>query len=149
MIVYRICRSYPPDHNPLDGRGAAKYGGRWNSIGKRVVYTSSSLSVARSELARHINLESIPDGYRVYEIEIPDDNYVETTHKFEDSLPEWNFDMESLTTRKIGDDYLADKTVLAFKVPSVCDPKQFNYLLNPDSDSYYLVKVIDDYPFVA
>ena len=73
MIVYRICQTYPPGHDPIDGMGSFRNGGGWNSKGTHAVYTASSLALARSELARHINLESIPDGFRVYEIEIPDD----------------------------------------------------------------------------
>jgi len=79
MIVYRICKLYPPDNNPIDGKGAAKYGGRWNSEGVKVIYTASSVALARSELARHINLEAIPDGYRIYEIEIPNQAYKKIT----------------------------------------------------------------------
>ncbi len=145
MIVYRICKTYPPDHNPIDGEGAAKYPGRWNSKGTRMVYTASSLSLARSEMARHVNLEDLPDNLRVYEIEIPEDAYLEIM-----PLPDdWNSDPEANVTKIIGDKYFSDKSALAVKVPSVCDPKLWNYLLNPQSDSYHLIKVVNDYPFVV
>jgi len=153
VIVYRICKTYPPDHNPLDGKGASKYGGRWNSTGIPMVYTSSSLALARSEMARHINLEVMPDDYRVYEIEIPDQDYIEVALKTNGKakpLPEnWNSDLEHGSSKKIGDAYFSDKSVLAIKVPSVCDHKLYNYLLNPESESYHLVEVVDDYPFIA
>jgi len=153
VIVYRICKTHPTDHNPLDGKGAAKYGGRWNSIGRPIVYTSSSLALARSELARHINLEAIPDDFRVYEIEIPDKDYIDISSKAakqSKSLPkDWNSNPEPDSTKRIGERYLSNKSVLAIKAPSVCDPKSFNYLLNPESDSYHLVNLINDYPFVV
>ena len=145
MIVYRICKTYPLDHNPIDGEGASKYPGRWNSNKTRMVYTASSLSLARSEMARHINLEDLPDNFRVYEIEIPDQDYPEVK-----PLPDdWNNDPESDSTKTIGDEYFSDKSVPGVKVPSVCDPKSYNYLLNPLSDKYHLIKVVSDYPFVA
>ena len=143
MIVYRICQTYPPGHDPIDGVGAYKYGARWNSKGTHVVYTAGSLALARSELARHVNLEVIPDGYRVYEIEIPDQEYEEIK-----PLPaDWNTDPEPESTKKVGDKFLLHSDALCFKVPSVCDPLAFNYLLNPRSSQYPQVKIVRDYLF--
>lgn len=145
MIVYRICQTYPPDHDPIDGEGAAKYGGRWNSIGVRMIYTASSIALARSELTRHINLEDVPKTYRVYEINIPNQEYLEAS-----PLPtDWDSNLEDDATKTMGDHYFADHSLLAIKVPSVCDPHSYNYLLNPDCDQYHLVKVVKNYPFVT
>ncbi len=144
MIVYRICKLYPPDNNPIDGKGAAKYGGRWNSEGVKMIYTASSLALARSELARHTNLASIPDGYRIYEIEIPDQEYEHVT-----PLPlDWNSNYEPQSTKILGDNYFLNSKVLAIIVPSVLDYNSFNYLLNPQSSTFNLVKVIKEYPFI-
>lgn len=143
MIVYRVCQTYPPHHNPIDGIGAFKQGGRWNSKGTYMVYTASSLPLARSELARHINLESLPDDFRVYEIEIPDEDYPEIK-----PLPhDWDSDPISPETQLVGDAAFSDPNVLAVKVPSVCDSGSFNYLLNPGSNRYHEVKVVRDYVF--
>lgn len=144
MIVYRICQAYPPGYDPIDGVGAYKHGARWNSKGTHVVYTAESLALARSELARHMNLEVVPDGYRVYEIEIPDKDYEEIR-----LLPvDWNADPEPRSTKEMGDQLLQSTRVLCVKVPSVCDPKAFNYLLNPKSSQYSQVRIVRDYPFV-
>jgi len=155
VIVYRICKTYPPDYNPLapiaiGSKGASKNGGRWNSIGRPLVYTASSLALARSEMARHINMEDVPDDYRVFEIEIPDQEYIEVDQNVRVFLSRGvNSDETLLTTKKIGDDLLSDKSILAIKVPSICDPITFNYLLNPDGDDYNKVKIVNDYPFVV
>lgn len=143
MIVYRICKTYPPDHNPIDGEGAARYGGRWNSTGTPMVYTAESLALARSEMARHINLEAIPDDYHVYEIEIPD-----TEIPLINPLPiGWDADPETKSTQMAGDKAFEDYTTLAVKVPSVCDTHSYNYLLNPRCTDYNKVRVIKSYPF--
>ncbi len=143
MIVYRVCQTYPPHHNPIDGVGAFKQGGRWNSKGTYMVYTASSLPLARSELARHINLESLPDDFRVYEIEIPDEDYPEIK-----PLPhDWDSDPIPHDTQLLGDAAFSNPDVLAVKVPSVCDEGSFNYLLNPRSRRYHEVKVVRDYDF--
>jgi RES domain-containing protein len=145
MIVYRICQKYPPDHNPIDGMGAFKNGGRWNLKGTYAVYTASSLALARSELARHVNLESIPDHFRVYEIEIPESEFVALQ-----PLPyDWNEDPPAVYSQEAGTKTLQNLDYTGFKVPSVCDPKAFNYILNPLSRHYSSVKRVRDYPFIA
>ena len=72
MHVARICRAKYPD---LDGKGAAKSGGRWNSIGTPIVYASScgALAVLEYRVHTHVN----PDDLLIYTIEIPDALHVE------------------------------------------------------------------------
>ncbi|MEQ9426760.1 MAG: RES family NAD+ phosphorylase [Cyclobacteriaceae bacterium] len=145
MIVYRICKTYPPEHNPIDGMGAFQRGGRWNSKGTAAVYTASSLALARAELSRHMNLETIPDDYRVYEIAIPDEKY-----PLIDPLPpNWDSDPIDYLSKESGDNLLNNTNLLGFQVPSVCDRNSFNYILNPNSKHYKKVKVKRSYAFVA
>lgn len=145
MIVYRICQTYPPDHDPIDGKGAFKNGGRWNSKGTYAIYTAASLALARSELARHVNLESVPESFRVYEIEIPDEGF-EAVNPLPD---DWDDDPPPLSTQLLGDEFLRDPGVLGIKVLSVCDPSSFNYILNLTSTLSSFVKVVRDFPFIA
>ncbi|WP_420582766.1 RES family NAD+ phosphorylase [Reichenbachiella sp.] len=145
MIVYRICQTYPPEHNPMDGRGAFLYGGRWNNIGQHALYTASSLALARAELARHIDLSCLPDDYSVYEIEVPDVPYKEIH-----PLPHgWDHDPPGIVSQQMGDQILKDYTKLGFKVASVCSPNEFNLVLNPLSKLFDEVKVTRSYPFKA
>src|SRR5450432_2475776 len=67
--VYRVCRSL---HAPLDGAGAMRVGGRWNSPGKRVVYMAESLSLAVLENLVHMNKVDFPVGYVSVSAIIPD-----------------------------------------------------------------------------
>ena len=143
MIVYRICKTYPPDHNPIDGEGAFLRGGRWNPKGVHAVYTASSLALARSELARRLSLDNLPDGYAVYEIEVPDDSC-----QMIDVLPEnWNSDTDWRTSQSLGKKYLEDPKVLGIMVPSVCDPKSYNIILNPKAEGFEAVRVVKVYGF--
>ena len=41
--VYRVCRAI---HARLDGEGARRVGGRWNSPGRSVVYMAETVSLA-------------------------------------------------------------------------------------------------------
>lgn len=143
MIVFRICQTYPPDHNPIDGRGAFLYGGRWNSIGRHALYTASSLALARAELARHVDLSCMPDLYKVYEIEVPDHTY----KTIKPLPPDWDQDPPGFVSQQMGDQWLQDATCLGFKVSSVCDPDDFNLVLNPMSPGYSEVCVKRSYAF--
>lgn len=144
MIVYRICKTYPPNYDPLDGVGAFQKSGRWNSKGTHAVYTASSLSLARAELGRHLDLNNLPDDYRVYEIEVPEDGWFELG-----SFPNgWDNDPPSFVTQRQGDSILQDHNKLALKVRSVCDPAAFNLVLNPWCRRFADVKIVKDYPFI-
>src|SRR5438552_9193028 len=71
MRFWRICRRlFAAD--AARGEGARRYGGRWNSRGVRVVYASTSLSLAAVET--FVNLEpnlSPPDLVSIEDV-IPD-----------------------------------------------------------------------------
>ena len=54
--VYRLAHAR---FDGLDGRGTTNFGGRWNSPGSRLLYTSDSILVAVEELRRHLPLETI------------------------------------------------------------------------------------------
>ncbi|MDX6710688.1 MAG: hypothetical protein QOH96_1704, partial [Blastocatellia bacterium] len=49
----------------FDGEGARLYGGRWNSVGVRMVYTAGSLSLAVLEIFVHIENTDILPTYSV------------------------------------------------------------------------------------
>ncbi|MEM9896168.1 MAG: RES family NAD+ phosphorylase [Bacteroidota bacterium] len=143
MIVYRICKTYPPNHDPIDGEGAFISGGRWNPKGIYAVYTASTLALARSELARRLSLDNLPDGFSVYEIEVPED-LLEAI----DVLPEnWDSETDWRTSQKLGKRYLENNKIVGIKVPSVCDPKSANIILNPRALNFEQVKVKKNYLF--
>lgn len=143
MIVYRICNTYPPSHDPVDGKGSALRGGRWNRKGIAAVYTAASLALARSELARHVNLDTVPLGMKVYEIEIPNRDIL-----ILDELPaDWDSNQDWINTQHLGSDHLLDPQVLAIQVPSVCDHRSFNLILNPGYTDFDEVKIVRDYEF--
>ncbi len=58
--IYRVCRSI---HSRLDGEGAKRAGGRWNSPGRSVVYMAESISLAVLENLVYMAKEAFPAGY--------------------------------------------------------------------------------------
>jgi len=70
MIVYRLSKS--AWKNDLSGRGAEVTGGRWNSKGVPVLYTSSSRALCMVEIAVHTPMGLLPTDYFMLGIDIPD-----------------------------------------------------------------------------
>jgi RES domain-containing protein len=56
--VYRVCRAV---YARLDGLGAKRVGGRWNSPGRAVVYMAETLAVIENLV--HLSKEDFPSGY--------------------------------------------------------------------------------------
>jgi RES domain-containing protein len=128
MIVFRLSKG--KYKNDLNGKGAEKAGGRWNSKGVAMVYTSESRSLCTTELAVHTPLGNIPLDYHLVTIEIPATaKIVELTIA---QLPsDWKALPHSNTTQLIGDQFITENKYLAMKVPSAVVQGDFNILLNP------------------
>ncbi|MFN0104019.1 MAG: RES family NAD+ phosphorylase [Bryobacteraceae bacterium] len=116
MRVARICRAKYPD---LEGKGAAVTGGRWNSKGTAVVYTSSCGALAVLEYRVHTSVD--PADLLLYRLELPESLTVERAG--------WMPDLA--TSRKFGDVWAASMRSPVLIVPSVVVPHQVNVLLNP------------------
>jgi RES domain-containing protein len=69
LDVFRVCRAV---HARLDGSGAKRVGGRWNSPGRAVVYTAESVALAVLENLVNMSREDFPAGYVVTGVSIPD-----------------------------------------------------------------------------
>lgn len=140
MIVYRLSKqAYIHD---LSGRGAELNGGRWNSKGTAVVYTSSSRALAVLEVAVHTPLGFMPSDYFMATIELPDN--AEIFRPGTAQLPEkWNSNPLIKATQQIGDGFVKANKYLALQVPSATVTGDFNYLLNPLHPDFKAVKIIN------
>lgn len=145
MIVYRICvEEFSAD---LSGSGAMRYGGRWNTKGNAVLYTSSSCALATVEYAVHLRLGNSQNDFRLVLIEIPDGCVVREIGV--DSLDKnWKSFPFHFSTQKLGNDWLKSKESLVLKVPSVVVQREFNCLINPQHEDFLAVKIIGNEPFV-
>ena len=139
MIVYRLSRKlYAHD---LSGKGAELAGGRWNSKGTAVLYTSESIALCAVEIAVHMPLGIVPKDYQLVTIELPDDAPIGEVH--EKHLPaSWKSFPHSNDTQKLGDNYVADGTNLILKVPSATVQGTFNYLINPRHPAFHKVSIV-------
>lgn len=110
------------------GKGAADYGGRWNSKGMPVVYCSSSLALATLEILVHLQTtERI--NYAFFKLTF-DEKLV--YHLPQKDLPsDWRLQPSTGTTQHFGDTWLREAKTPIMAVPSVVVPTEINYLLNP------------------
>jgi RES domain-containing protein len=126
MRVYRLtARAFAAA--PLSGLGAAISGARWNSIGTRMGYTSTSRALAMLEILAHVRLTHMPTDRVFVPIDIPDDAVVDLV-----DYPEgWDRVPYSATVQAAGDAWIASGSSLALRVPSAIVPAEFNVLVNP------------------
>lgn len=144
MIVYRLSRS--KYSNDLSGKGAELAGGRWNSKGIPMIYTSQNISLCMAEVAVHVPLGIIPVDYELITLEIPDDEILELKKS---KLPEdWRVTLMQNDTQKFGDAFFKKAEKLILKVPSVIVKGEFNFLINPNHKNSKKVKIKKIEPFV-
>ncbi len=121
------------------GEGASLEGGRWNSPGVRVVYTSSSPSLALLEIL--VNLESIVPlpAYSLFRVEF-DEALVE--HLPQDALPSnWLQYPPPGETQRIGDLWIAENRSCVLAVPSTVVTQDTNYMLNPMHPAFGTISI--------
>ncbi len=137
--AYRLCKTRHMA-GAFIGEGARLNGGRWNSRGNSMVYTSSSLSLATLEVLVHLEEpEVLGNLFSWASLEIPSDT-LETLEPR--NLPDgWNDDESGHVSRAIGDAWLRSMRNAALAVPSVVTPGEWNYLLNPAHPDFQKILV--------
>lgn len=143
LAVWRIVKAKYSD-SAFSGEGAARAGGRWNSRGEWVVYTSGTLSLAALELLVHLN-PPVHFDWVALKAEF-DAGLVESLGAAQ--LPgNWQLFPGSDATRAIGDAWLAETRSAVLAVPSVIVPGEQNYLLNPAHPDFRKITVSEPEPF--
>jgi RES domain-containing protein len=113
----------------FSGEGARKAGGRWNSPGTAVVYTSDSASLAMLEMLVHLQSQDLLKRYVLFEVKF-DESLVEAVDP--KTLPKtWRKSPPPLAVQRVGDIWIASGRSAVLRIPSVIVPSQWSYLLNP------------------
>ena len=134
MILWRIAadsRSHRADD--LSGAGSAKYPGRWNNIGQRVLYTAPTVATAVLESAAHINDAGLPLNRYLVEIAVPDAIWsrrkVLDTSKLNVS---WAAVPGGRASAKHGSDWIKSGSAALLVGPSVIVPEEPVVVINTD-----------------
>ena len=127
-----------------DGEGARKSGGRWNSVGIAVVYTSGTLSLALVEVLVHLPSGILP-AYSAVRVDF--DESMVTAVGPRDLPANWRDYPPPPDTKVIGDLWVAQGSSLVLRVPSVIVPTEFNYILNPAHPAFADLTIGEPMPF--
>ena len=149
MRIWRICRAvYAAD--AFSGEAARRFGGRWNSRGVPMVYSSTSLALAAIELFVHLDPAQAPDNLVSISAELPEGEPARTLHSA-DLPPDWWSD-EALTAehspRDLGDEWIRSQASLALQVPSVPIRSEWNVLVNALHSRIGEVRIDPAQPFI-
>ncbi|EFL49823.1 RES domain protein [Solidesulfovibrio fructosivorans JJ]] len=145
MIGWRVFQTRHAT-TALSGEGAQKYGGRWNTKGKALVYSAATLSLAALEILVHVQdytlLAAAP--YSCIRLEFAPTLVTEVTLQ---GLPaDWQT-IEHPECKRIGDAWINQGQTPVLAVPSVVIPQETNYLLNPNHPDFTAILAFPPQPF--
>lgn len=128
----------------FDGEGAWRFGGRWNSHGRRVVYTSATLSLAALENLVHLN-PPVTFKYVAIPVEFDEALVEAISHA---GLPvDWTEEPPPPSTTGIGDLWVKEARSAVLELPSVIIQAETNYLLNPAHPDFKKITIGKPVPF--
>lgn len=144
MRLWRICRAIHAA-KAFSGEGARIFGGRWNSQGVSVVYTSPSLALAAVETFVHLEPNLRPDDLVSIAAEIADDIH---TDRLDPSVlhRKWH-ELRDESLRTFGDRWIRAQETVALHVPSAAIRGEWNVLLNPQHSDFRKLKIEKPMPF--
>ena len=129
----------------FDGEGARLYGGRWNSPGTRMVYTSSTISLAILEILVHLQEASLLSSYSLIAARFDDALIESLDHS---RLPDvWRSYQAPPELQRIGDEWVRSQRSAVLQVPSAVVERESNYLLNPAHPDFSSIVIGEPEPF--
>ena len=145
MIAWRICK-HQHVSNALSGIGAEKYCGRWNHKGDRMVYMSSSLSLATLELFVNLDPGCVPID--LYSVAVTLPNAISSEEITAEALPmNWRVYPAPTKMKELGSKWLHEMRSCILIVPSAVNSVEKNILLNPLHPQAMMITEIESNPF--
>ncbi|WP_225770140.1 RES family NAD+ phosphorylase [Inquilinus sp. Marseille-Q2685] len=131
--VWRIATDTPSyEADDLTGAGAKATGGRWNSPGVPVVYTSQTRALACLETVVHLGAGGLPLNRYLVRIDIPDTVWAAARQETAASLPVgWDAEPAGRASITFGTAWVRSGSSALLIVPSVIVPEECNVLVNP------------------
>lgn len=141
---WRIVKHRHAD-SAFDGEGARLYGGRWNTPGTRMVYTSGSISLAVLEVLVHLDRINVLPSYSLCSARF-DDAVVE--HLDRSKLPDgWRAYPALPELQEVGDSWIKGGVGAVLEVPSAVVERESNYLINPAHPDFATINIGEPEPF--
>jgi RES domain-containing protein len=144
MRLWRVCRARFAGA-AASGEGARLFGGRWNSRGVSVVYTSTSLALAVVETFVNLEPNLAPDDYVSIALDVPDSLATERIET-KTLLGDW-YRGRNEGLRRLGDEWIRLGGTVGIFVPSAVIRGDWNMLLNPAYADFAKIKFHEPEPF--
>ena len=130
----------------FSGEGARRVGGRWNSRGQGMVYTSGTLSLAALEVFVHMEVEDVATMLAWIRLDVPTEVKIEYLEVAQ-LPPDWRNIPAPAVLAIMGDNWFRSGATAILAVPSVVIPLEFNYLINPSHPDFVKLAVESPQPF--
>ncbi|WP_310486776.1 RES family NAD+ phosphorylase [Chamaesiphon sp. VAR_69_metabat_338] len=143
--LWRISKRKYAD-TAFSGEGARRVGGRWNSRGQGMVYTSGTLSLAALEVFVHMEVEDVATMFAYIRVDVPTEvkvDYLEVAQL----PPDWRNIPAPAVLTTMGDNWFRSGSTAILAVPSVVIPLEYNYLINPSHPDFVKLTVELPQPF--
>ncbi len=134
-VAWRIASAKYSKVEAFSGEGGMISGGRWNTLGTRMTYTSDSLALATLEIYLRLGRSLRHKNFKAYKIEIPD-AMIRFAVKMTGTISKDD-------SRKIGDDWIEKGESCLMVVPSAIIPAESNCLLNPEHPDFEKIIIHD------
>jgi RES domain-containing protein len=112
----------------FNGEGARRFGGRWNSKGRSVVYTSATLSLAALETFVHMEISDASNLFVCIRAEIPSEISMDKI-ELSQLPPNWRNLPAPKALSEVGDKWFDEGQTAILAVPSAVIPVENNYLI--------------------
>jgi RES domain-containing protein len=135
-----------PPKEAFSGFGAERRGGRWNRVGTRASYASSTRSLAALEYLANVDPDELPDDLVFVGVAF-DEHDARTA----DPPKDWDA-LDSQAAMNHGEEWLRSRSSLALAVPSAIIKAEHNYVLNPahpQARKLKIARTLEDFVFDA
>lgn len=136
MLVYRIVHKIYSKELYASG-----IQGRWNSAGKKILYSAESIALAFLENMVRRQGVGFNQDFKIMMIEIPNGIDI-TSISFEQLKEGWRNSNDYSKCQPIGDKWYDEGKTLAMKVPSAILPESYNYVINTQHAAFKNVRLI-------
>jgi RES domain-containing protein len=112
----------------FSGEGAMRFGGRWNTPGRRIVYTAGSQSLVILEILAHLEDLELLHRYSLFAVQF---DAADVEKIAPGALKNWWSYPPPRKVQEFGDGWVVRAAAPVLRVPSAIVPAESNYLLNP------------------
>jgi RES domain-containing protein len=139
LSLWRVSKRKYAD-TAFSGEGARRVGGRWNSRGQGMVYTSGTLSLAALEVFVHMEVEDVATMLAWIRVGVPIEVKIEYLEVAQ-LPPDWRSIPAPAVLATMGDRWFRLGSTAILAVPSVVIPIEYNYLINPSHPDFIKLMV--------